>query len=158
MKVRAGIAFFMAMLGSLQAADTVATVTSTGPVVIGRTHVDLSKAPSMVLVDGDELGTLKHSASVSFSDQSRAVLHNNSAMRVGLDGKKIVVHLSSGGAHFSTVGPQLTLFVSGKPMALPKGVFTVTADSKIVKEGEKDKYEDKDKRQKKDDNLSPYRP
>ena len=83
---------------SLMAADPVGRVTSSGPLTLNGKAVPVTAVSSLPLVAGDEIATSGSSATIYFSDRSRATLDPNS--RVKLE----VAELFGGTAGFVRVG------------------------------------------------------
>jgi hypothetical protein len=100
----------------LLAADPVARITSSGPLVLDGKVVPATAASSLPLVLGDEVATSTATATIFFADKSSARMKANSRVKLRPNGSSVVLQVLSGSAILNrTEGSQVTLIEPVQP-------------------------------------------
>src|ERR1700757_1448050 len=95
---------------ALMAADPVARITSSGPLVLDGKVVPDTAASSLPLVLGDEVATSTATATIFFADKSRVRMKANSRVKLRPNGSSVVLQVLSGSAILNRAeGSQVTL-------------------------------------------------
>ena len=95
----------------LMAADPVGRVTSSGPLTLNGKALPATAVSSLPLVAGDEIATSGTSATIYFSDKSRATLDPNSRVKLEFSGSSETLRVLSGSVDLNRAkDSRLTVF------------------------------------------------
>ena len=101
----------MMTTGALMAADPVGRVTSSGPLTVNGKALPATAVSSLPLVAGDEIATSGSSATINFSDKSRATLEPNSRVKLEFSGSSQTLRVLSGSVDLNRAkDSRLTVF------------------------------------------------
>ena len=96
---------------ALMAADPVGRVTSSGPLTLNGKALPATAGSSLPLVVGDEIATAGSSATIYFSDKSRATLEPNSRVKLEFRGSSETLRVLSGSVDLNRAkDSRLTVF------------------------------------------------
>jgi FecR protein len=96
---------------ALMAADPVGRVTSSGPLTLNGKALPATAVSSLPLVAGDEIATSSTSATIYFSDKSRATLDPNSRVKLEFSGSAETLRVLSGSVDLNRAkDSRLTVF------------------------------------------------
>lgn len=115
------VLLILAGASTIFAGQPIATVSSTGPIVIGGTELSANSVSSWALTSGDEIQTTGFGAILLFQDKSRVTLDRASRVKVAVNGGRTTVTVLSGSADYQ--------FASGSQITVTGGGQSVGADS-----------------------------
>ena len=96
---------------ALMAADPVGRVTSSGPLTLNGKALPATAVSSLPLAVGDEIATAGSSATIYFSDKSRATLEPNSRVKLEFRGSSETLRVLSGSVDLNRAkDSRLTVF------------------------------------------------
>lgn len=123
------------LVGSLQAADHVGTVTAGGPLMLRGQLVPHEAAHGMALTSGDEVETIDDPAMIMLNDQGRVTVEPRSLVKIILSGSRTQVSLGRGTIQYGvTAASKLSICASSRliePAAPSEGVVTIDGPGKV---------------------------
>ena len=107
-----GLLIIMMTTVVLRAADPIGRVTSSGSLMLNGKALPATAVSSLPLVAGDEIATSGSSATIYFSDKSRATLDPNSRVKLEFSGSSETLRVLSGSVDLNRAkDSRLTVFL-----------------------------------------------
>ena len=123
-------AFVLAVAGLSFAGLPIATVSSTGPIVIGATELSANSVSAWPLIGGDEIRTTGSPAVLIFRDGSRVTLDRTSRVKLTGTGERATLSVLGGSVDYQfATGSQVTLSAGSRSVGAESGLRGKLSDS-----------------------------